>query len=231
MLVHGIEFKEKKCPYPFLDKVTWRGVYPSSRLEKNGYGIFQPSAYIDTNDFRDYSNGGDFTVCAWARRSSPAADYVACQTRVHSPYGSDWIIVGGGALFWMRSRSIGSANVLNDFKWHHLAFAWDQGRERYRGYYDGIFIGESLVVSGYGGIGSVKIGTRGDALISFWNGGIAHFKIFLRKLTDTQIKSIFEMTRITDSLGSYYPLIDDARDYSGRGKHGINHGVEFTRGW
>jgi len=231
MSVHSIDLNKKRFILPSLEKIKCRGLYPARDERKNGYALFNGASYIDTEDARDYSGSGDFSVCAWIRKSQSAASYAICQSHSLVGYASDWIIAGGGILFWMRSRTMGSDNMLNDYKWHHLTFAWNRGRETYKGYVDGAFLGESDVVSGYGGVGSVKIATRGDAVSSFWLGSIAHVKMFLRELTATEIKNIFEMATITHGLSSHYPLFENVRDYGEHGKDGVNHGAVFVRGW
>lgn len=231
MTIHSIKLHEAEVVKPFFEKIRCRGLYPKWNEQKKGYALFNGATHIDTNDSYNYTQNGDFSVCSWVRKAEISADYAIAQMHLLSGYTSDWIISGGGALFWMRSKTLGDNTVLNDLNWHHLAFVWDRALERYKGYLDGVCLGESDIVSDYGGIESIKIGVRGDGVTSFWSGSIARVKIFLRKLTDTEIKNIFDMATITYGLGSYYPLIENAKDYSGHNKDGTNHSAVFVRGW
>jgi len=231
MSVHSIDLSRKKFILPSLEKIKCRGLYPACDEQKNGYASFNGESYVDTKDSRNYSGSGNFSICAWIRKAESSASYAMCQAHSLVGYGSDWIIAGGGSLFWMRSKSLGSEFWLNDYKWHHVIFAWNRVRQTYKGYFNGVSLGESDIVEGYGGTGSIKIGVRGDAASSFWLGSVAHVKIFLRDITDTEARNIFEMATITHGLGSYYPLLENVRDYSGHGKNGINNGAVFVRGW
>ena len=231
MSVHSIKLSRKNILMPSFQKIKCRGVYPEHDEQKDGYALFDGKSFIDTKDSRNYSRDGNFSICLWVRRSEHASTYAICQSHSSAIYASDWIIAGGGALFWMRSKSLGNDSWLNDYKWHHLAFTWNKKNQTYNGYFDGDFLGKSEIVEDYGGMGSIKIGVRGDAISSFWVGSIAHAKIFLRELTDTEVKNIFNMATITSGLGLYYPLSENVRDYSGHNKNGINKGAVFLRGW
>ena len=231
MPVNSIDLSKKRFAKADSEIVRCRGLFSTRAEEKNGYAQFDRGLYIDTQDARDYSGLGDFSICLWVKKNILVTGFAMCQTHSLLVYVSDWVIANGSALFWMRNKVLGKDSDLNDLKWHHLGFVWDKKKEKYKGYFDGDIVGESDAVADYGGFGSVKIGTRGDAITSFWVGRIAHVKIFLRKLTATDVRNIFHMTSITDGLGSYYPLSENAQDFSGHGKNGKNHGAVFKGGW
>jgi len=142
--------------------------------------------YVDTGITTDFSGTGDFTVSAWFKGSNSV--YMITQTHTAGSYASDWIFGGSGTeLFWMRSQNLGTASTIEDGNWHHVAMVWDKSAETYEGFVDGASIGTSSTVSDYGGVNSVKIGTRGDATTTFTNGSVDDVRIHNYARTAAQV--------------------------------------------
>ena len=154
--------------------------------------------YIDTALTTDLSSGGDFSVFCWAKGDVSEPVYACCQSHSTDPYTSDWIIyIGGGAhtLLWMRSVSMSSPSWCVATDWNFIGLAWDKNQEKYEGFLNGVSLGLSDVVSGYGGVNSVKIGTRGDGTTSWFSGLIGEVIIYRRRLTFPEALQIYLATK------------------------------------
>jgi len=132
--------------------------------------------YVDTTLTTNLSNS-DFTASIWTKFSG-SPTYALSQTHTVGGYSSDWFIVGVSAkIFWFRSVTLGDSLTINDNIWHHLVMVWDESAGTYEGFVDGNTLGYSGSVADYGGINSVKIGTRGDAQSAFFIGSIDEVRI------------------------------------------------------
>lgn len=206
-------------------------VYPDIKEPLGGYARFAGNGYVNTQEVFNYTQNTDFSISAWIRSENPSANYALSQARTIGSYASDWIIVGGNGLFWMRGQTMGNIALMNDAKWHHLVLVWNRSTERYSGYFDGINLGVSNVISGYGGITPVIIGARADLTSSFWMGGIAQVKIYRRQLSLNEVQRLHSFLPVLSGLYLYYPLVLNTNDYSQSKKHGILQNVEFVRGF
>ena len=135
--------------------------------------------YVDTNLTTDLSGSGDFTVEAWIKADTSAGRYAMSQSHSLDPYSSDWIIMfsQGEALFWMRSATLSAPAGFDGTQWNYLALVWNSSAETYEGFVNGASVGTSGTVSGYGGVGSIKIGASGNATSSFFDGTIDEVRI------------------------------------------------------
>ncbi len=146
--------------------------------------------YVDT-DFSDNLSAGDFSASAWIKiPNGVSTSYVVAQSHAISPYASDWFFPfhSGGSIFWFRGVQLGTYSTINDGLWHHLMLVWDQSEANYSAYVDSKYIGISSTVSNYGGVGSVKIGARGDLATTFFTGSIDEVKIYNYALSQDQVK-------------------------------------------
>ena len=146
--------------------------------------------YIDTGLTRDLSGGGDFTAEAWIKADNSAGKYAMSQSHTLPAYASDWVIMldQGGALFWMRLVTLPAPAGFDGTRRNHLALVWEKAVEKYKGYLNGELLGQSDTVEGYGGVGSVIIGTRGDATTTFFGGLIDGVRLCGRALTPLEIQ-------------------------------------------
>jgi len=145
--------------------------------------------YIDTGVDYDLSGSGDFTVEAWVKAASNNEVYSICQMHT-AGYSSDWIFFygSGSSLFWMRSQTLNKPTGFDATEWNHLVMVWNITSERFEGFVNGESIGASNTVSGYGGIDTIKIGTRGDASSSFFDGTLDEVAIYTRALSPNEIE-------------------------------------------
>ena len=154
---------------------------------------FDGGDYLDTGYVVD-SSSTDFTAGIWVKGSP--LNY--CMSQSHADpgaYASDWIIGldSTDAMFWMRSDAVGTASDYEDGRWHLMVMVWDLSAETYEAFVDGVSIGTSGVVVGYGyaGAAAAKVGSSGDAATGFYTGNAFEPFIFNYKLNATQIKEIY----------------------------------------
>ncbi|MFA6190248.1 MAG: DUF2341 domain-containing protein [Candidatus Staskawiczbacteria bacterium] len=144
----------------------------------DGSGSFNGISYADITSLTLNLSGSDFSASVWVKQNGTS--YAVSQSHAVSPYASDWFIVSnvGGAqgIFWMRSVMLGNIATINDNNWHHLTMVWSVSAAKYIGYVDGASIGQSTAVTAYGGVGSVKIGARGDGTSPYY-GGIDEIRV------------------------------------------------------
>lgn len=162
--------------------------------------ISAQQTYIDTGYTNSLSADGNFTASAWLKYTGNVS-YAFGQARQFGSYASDWFFPHGTPIFWMRSQTLGDTSAINDGAWHFIALSWDQTIDRYTGYIDGESIGVSGVVSGYGGVGSVKMGARPDLTSSFFNGVIDEVRLAVTARSAAWIKA--DYNSCNDSLLSY----------------------------
>jgi hypothetical protein len=225
------QFKKPGCDRITTGQPEFSGVYPDVEEPLGGYASFAGDGYVNTQEVYDYSQNGDFSVSVWAKSTNPSANYAVVQAHlVGASYSSDWIIVGGNSLFWMRSQALGNISLMNDSNWHHLVLVWDRAVERFRGFFDGENIGQSNVVAGYGAVTPIVIGARADFGSSFWTGGIAQVKVYRRKLSDAEVKNLFKFNPVLNGLYSYYPLVSNGKDYGQNRKHAVVQNAVFSGG-
>ena len=216
--------------------------------------------YVDTG-FSDNLSASDFSASAWIKiPNGVSTSYVVAQSHVISPYASDWFFPyhSGGSIFWFRGVQLGTYFTINDGLWHHLMLVWDQSEAKYSAYVDGKYIGKSSTVSNYGGVGSVKIGVRGDLATTFFTGSIDEVKIYNYALSQDQVKvdynngmaTVMGSTGTTTSASAEYCVPGDtsycaspsleykfekrsgatAYDTSGNGNDATISGSAFARG-
>jgi len=220
-----------------------------------GYGVLFDGVddYINTTLTANLSGGGDFTIEAWVKAGGDDEKYVVAQTGTVSPYGSDFIFyyhTDPTYLFWMRSIGLAPPAGFVPTRWNHLAMVWDRSTETYEGFVNGVSIGTSATVSGYSGTGSIKIGTRGDATTTFFDGTIDEVAIYNRSLSAEEVRdhylgySLREYSKPTiDSslvllmhfdndtqVGEAYNATNASLvyDYSGLGNSGTNYNATFN---
>lgn len=223
------------------DKTPYQnnGTVVNAVLSTDAHGVANGSyyfngddAYIDTNNSVSLSTK-DFTVACWFKGVSPG--YSVSQLRTVAP-ASDFSLGGAGsALFWMRTVTLGLQSTVQDGNWHHIAMVWSVAEAKYKGYTDGVLIGQSTTVSDYGGIGTIKIGVRGDGLSSFAEGSIDDVRIYQRQLSATeilQLKNSYNPTLNTNSLGkglvTYLDMNGNAKDKTPNGNDGTVTGPVLT---
>jgi len=149
---------------------------------------------VDIAGLTDDLSSADFTAMCWIK-TTDVGGYVLCQAHAVDPYASDWIFLQEG-IFWMRSVTLGNIGDVCDDVWHKLAMVWDVSEETYEGFIDGVSIGTSAAVSGYGGVGSVKIGVKGDGAGVFCEGLFALFTIHRGlKLSVLEIQNHFNQEK------------------------------------
>ena len=171
--------------------------------------------YLDTGVVDDLSGSGDFSISVWFKGSN--SGYLVSQSHLVS-YSSDFIIGGTGAsLFWMRSVVMGTKSDVEDGQWHHIVFVWNRSSETYKGYLDGVLLGESAVITDYGGIGtSVIVGSRGDATSSFADGLVDELAIYNKVLTDADVTALYNSGEPAPpnsaDLMSWWRMGDDDND-------------------
>jgi hypothetical protein len=84
--------------------------------------------------------------------------------------------------------------MINNNQWHHLAMVWNKATGRYVGYVDGVSVGQSGIVTAYGGIGTVKVGAQGDGSGAFFKGSIDDVRIYNRILSVEEIEALYRAT-------------------------------------
>jgi len=153
--------------------------------------------YVDAGLSTDLSGGGDFTIEGWFKASYDDRRYAASQSHTIAPYSSDWIIMESQttSLFWMRSVTLAAPTGFDGTKWNHLVLAWNKTTGTYEGFVNGVSVGTSGTVSGYGGVGSVKIASSGDGTSTFWGGLSALVTIYRRLLSTLEIQNHFNQEK------------------------------------
>ncbi len=153
--------------------------------------------YIDTHLSTDLSGSGDFTAEVWVKAADSASRYTMSQSHGFDPYSSDWIMMFSQttSLFWMRSVLLAAPTGFDGTRWNHLAMVWEKAVGKYKGYVNGELLGQSATVEGYGGVGSVKIGSSGDGITTFFGGLIDEVRICDRALTPLEIMHHFLATK------------------------------------
>lgn len=165
--------------------------------------------YIDTNVTTDIS-ANDFSIIICYNGIDP--NYLITQARTLSPISSNFIIGLNNALFWFRGVTLGDINSIKDGSWHHIVMTWNSGTLKYKGYLDGINLGESNVISGNSSDGTIKIGCRGNVTSAFSQGNISNVAIYNRILTDSDISILYNdwlvgnIPSITNNRVLYYPM-------------------------
>jgi len=137
----------------------------------NGGDVFDGTDdYVDTALTDDLSGGGAFSVFAWVKDIPAGNQYVIAQSHQLTPsYASDWILGYWNGGLWFRGTQINGSDVISDGSWHLIGFTFDGTTAKL--YIDGGYVGSSTP-AGFGGIGSVKLMTRGDATSTFTSGTI-----------------------------------------------------------
>src|SRR3989344_6041318 len=114
----------------------------------------------------------------------------------------------------MRGVTLGSYSTVNNTNWHHMVMVWDKDSNTYKGYVDGALIGTSGTVGGYGGVGTVKIGARGDGGTTFWKGMVDEVAVWQRELSAGEVISLYNTSlqgniRFQTRMGNYYDEGDE----------------------
>lgn len=146
--------------------------------------------YVDLNYEESLSNNSDFTVELWTKGNFNDYIYLISQAHTLSGYSSDWFMGNYfGKIVWFRGTSFGDIESINDNQWHHLALVWDKDLERATLYIDGVFDSQAAV-SGYSGVGSVKVGARADSLEDQrFQGRVDEVRIWNKEKTETEIQN------------------------------------------
>ena len=148
----------------------------------DGWDFDGTGDYVDVTDLTtDLSGDGDFTADVLIKSASQTnIMHILSQSHTVDPYASDWIFGGSilGEALWMRSVTIAQPSGFDGRIWHYLAMAWDKSAGTYKGYLDSNALGVSGSVAGYGGVSSVKVGSRGDGTLSFYNGKIGKVRLY-----------------------------------------------------
>jgi hypothetical protein len=135
----------------------------------------------------------DFTVNIWAIVPEDSV-YICSQAHDLAPYSSDFIIGLNGvtsSIFWMRTESIDGLDAYNDGKPHMFTLVWDLTVKKFKGYVDGVYLGQSVTVSGYGAAGNIVIGSRGDRSDAFSAGINYGLTTWTRTLDATEISALY----------------------------------------
>ena len=170
-----------------------------------GYDFNGTSAYTDTNCTTDLSGTGDFTIEAWMEADSSTEVYGITQTHTAPSYTSDFIFFYNGAsnLWWMRSKQLAEPGGFTATNFNHVVMAWDQSAGTYEGFVNGVSAGTSASISGYGGINSIKLASRGDATSSFWDGVMDEMRISTSLRSDDYILTTYNITSDPASFISF----------------------------
>ena len=81
-----------------------------------------------------------------------------------------------------------------------FTLVWDLSSETYKGYVDGVYLGQSAVVSGYGAAGNIIIGSRGDQTTSFSSGSMWGVNAWQRELTAQEVLDLYNGTKPTGAI-------------------------------
>jgi len=164
------------------------GIY-TSLLLKNFSGeihLFEQNDQIGKKLER--TGGGRMNI---ANKVFSEKQFSSTQTNTPS-YSSDWFMpYGPDSIFWMRGVMLGDPTTIQDDNWLMLTLVWDESEGTYEGFVDGVSIGTSGVVSNYGGVNSVKIGSRGDGTTAFFSGSVADVIIWEEKVSSGQIQDLY----------------------------------------
>jgi len=231
MGVLDYQFSKVDIPKIGADAPEFSGLFPDYKEPGGGYAQFAGDGYLDTQELFSYTENTDFSVSAWLKSDDPSANYALAQAHTVGTYTSDWIFVGGSALFWVRGKTMGSSALMNDNKWHHLVLVWDVTAKTYSCYFDGVKLGTSVAIFDAGAITPIIIGARGDKNSAFWIGGIAQVKVYKRQLSENEVQRLYQHLPVINGMYLYYPLVSDGRDYAQTRKHGIVNNIEFLRGF
>jgi len=160
----------------------------------DAYDYNGSNSYTDTN-YTTSLSASDFTIEGWFKADSTTEVYAIAQAHTAPGYSSDFIFYYNGAsnLWWMRSKQLAQPGGFTGTNWNYIVMAWDETAGTYEGFVNGVSAGTSPVVTGYGGLNSIKIGTRGDAVSSFWGGIMDEVKISASIRSDDYISTTFNI--------------------------------------
>ena len=183
------DFKKNKSAFNATSPEITQAIVDVDFLNQGVYFKNTNTAYIDTGINIDLTETIDFTLTAITELSNNiGSGYAASQAHVlGGSYASDWILFLSDDIFWMRSKTVGNLNNYKDNKAHKFDIVWDMNTETYEVFVDSNSIGTSDVVSGYGGVSNIALGTRGDMTTAWFNGLMKVFKIRQGKATQEQI--------------------------------------------
>jgi len=225
------QFKKPGCDRITTGQPEFSGVYPDVEEPLGGYAFFAGDGYIDTQEVFSYTQNTDFSISAWLRSDDPSSNYALVQAHTLGSYTSDWILVGGSALFWVRGKVMGNSALMNDNKWHHFVLVWNKTSKKYSGFFDGERLGVSAEILDAGAITPIIIGSRADKNTAFWTGGIAQVKVYKRQLSENEIKRLYHLLPVLNGLYLYYPLVSNGKDYGQNKKHAVVQNAVFSGGF
>ncbi len=168
----------------------------------------KPLKAVNFNSVDDYAitslttdlSANDFSVSVWLKPNAVSVgNYAVVQGASGVTATSNWIVWAelSNTLFWFKGTTLGSVSGLGakDGNWHHLVMTWDRSEEKYKGYFDGNYVGQSALVVGYGSTGSVpvKIGIRNDLFTEIkYNGLMDELRIYNRIITQEEVTALYE---------------------------------------
>jgi len=191
------------------------------------------------------------TISVWINKAYESSKYSTIiasngggDGSVDDPYvvgDSGFISVSFEGLSSLQRIELYSNNILSHNQWHHIVTIFNDEVDSAYLYINGILNdvkfeqNMSLDQNNLGlKIGTYQMGNGSPLLINCFNGKIDDIMIFNRPLNKSEIDSLYHdngWAIFETGLIAYYPLDNDANDYSGNSYHGtINGNPEFVKG-
>ena len=168
--------------------------YSTTGKVGKAYDYNGSNAVTDTN-YSTSLSASDFTIEGWLKADSTTEVYAIAQAHTSPGYSSDFIFYYNGStnLWWMRTVQVAQPGGFTGTDWNYIVMAWDQSAGTYEGFVNGVSAGTSGTVTGYGGVNSIKIGSRGDGVSSFYEGVIDEVKISASIRSDDYISTTYNI--------------------------------------
>ena len=145
---------------------------------------------VNTNCDVDLSGSGAFSLFMWYKNGAASgSNYIASQTHALSPYGSDFILGYQNGGLWFRTKTIDGGSKIYDGGWHLTGLTFDGTTARL--YIDGVEQGSGVTPVGFGGVGTVRLMTRGDGGTSFAGGKLDCVSIWDKVLTPAEVTELY----------------------------------------
>jgi hypothetical protein len=225
-----------EVPDYYVQKQTWPETMRASRealmqLEESGeMGMPLPDL-----------GSSDFTIAAWIKTESETGAIIVkaparrgSQTQIKALYLKD-----GKPVYEIRDvGSFDTRVVVNDGQWHHIVLV---GNNPVEFYVDGVQVKrghlsafENLGPDDPSHVFQIGSGSRGFPAGGGFNGDIDEVQIYNRRLSATEIKSVFKKPgAVREGLAGWWKFEDredEAEDSSGNNNDGSTRQTETTNG-
>ena len=170
-------------------------MFPTRRITTSGGDVFRDEfslAFDGTNDYIETSlvpNYTNITVAAWIYCVADTDTKAIATARDADDDGFIFYMSTGESLYIkINGDNVSTANISVD-KWHHVAFTWNGSTARL--YVDGDLESSGSISGTMDITTKMEISHDTTANHYFWNGKISEIAVYNKKLTNRQIKTLY----------------------------------------